>query len=69
MMKIETIIGGLEQLQGHCGLIYGAVIDEAIKYLSTYDQIKWERDIAIEQLKQLGYSLGEQPRMDGIRKE
>lgn len=28
----------------------------------TVNQIKWERDIAIEQLKSLGYSLGEEPR-------
>ena len=26
------------------------------------DQIRWERDIAIQQLKELGYSLGEKPR-------
>lgn len=26
------------------------------------EQIKWERDMAIEQLKELGYGLGEKPR-------
>jgi hypothetical protein len=26
------------------------------------DQIKWERDLAISQLKELGYGLGEKPR-------
>ena len=61
-METEKVIDGLKQLRGHCGFIYGVMIDEAIKYLATYDQIKWEHDIAIEQLKQLGYSLGEQPR-------
>lgn len=29
---------------------------------SVFDQIKWERDVAIEQLKDLGYGLGEKPR-------
>ena len=29
---------------------------------SVLDQIRWERDIAIEQLKDLGYELGEKPR-------
>ena len=28
-------------------------------FIGCFDQIKWERDIAIDQLKQLGYSLGE----------
>lgn len=27
-------------------------------------QIKWERDMAVQQLKDLGYSLGEKPRME-----
>lgn len=29
---------------------------------AAYEQIKWERDIAIQQLKDLGYDLGEKPR-------
>lgn len=29
----------------------------------TVEQIKWERDTAIEQLKSLGYSFGERPRI------
>lgn len=28
-----------------------------------FEQIKWERDVAIEQLKELGYGLGEKPKM------
>ena len=28
-------------------------------------QIKWERDLAIQQLKDLGYGLGEKPRTNG----
>lgn len=30
-----------------------------IDYKSLYKQVKWERDIAINQLKELGYGLGE----------
>jgi hypothetical protein len=36
---------------------------KALKQTSVLDQIKWERDIAISQLKDLGYGLGEKPRM------
>lgn len=31
---------------------------------AAYEQIKWERDIAIQQLKDLGYGLGEKPKED-----
>ncbi len=31
---------------------------------SVLDQIKWERDIAISQLQELGYELGEKPRTE-----
>lgn len=31
---------------------------------SVVDQIRWERDLAIEQLKDLGYELGEKPRTE-----
>lgn len=31
---------------------------------SLYDQIKWERDIALEQLEELGISLGQ--KIDGV---
>lgn len=36
-----------------------------MKYLisrETFDQIRWERDVAIQQLRDLGYSLGEKPK-------
>ena len=29
----------------------------------VFEQVKWERDVAIEQLKELGYGLGEKPRI------
>ena len=32
---------------------------------SVFDQIKWERDVAIFQLHDLDYELGEKPRTDG----
>ena len=35
-----------------------------INYLGAFEQIKWERDIAIGQLEELGYSLGEKIRED-----
>ena len=31
----------------------------------VYEQISWERDIAVMQLKDLGYGLGEKIRTDG----
>lgn len=32
----------------------------------VFDQIRWERDVAVDQLKQLGYSLGEKIRPEWI---
>lgn len=37
---------------------------DIISYLGAFEQIKWERDIAIGQLEELGYSLGEKIRED-----
>lgn len=34
-------------------------LDHAINCVGAIDQIKWERDIAISQLNELGYDLGE----------
>ena len=36
----------------------------ATNALGAIDQIRWERDVAIEQLNDLGYGLGEKPRED-----
>ncbi len=33
--------------------------DELQCIVGSFEQIKWERDIAISQLKELGYELGE----------
>lgn len=38
--------------------------DRGVVSLGTYEQIRWERDVAISQLEELGYGLGEK-----IRKE
>lgn len=43
-------------------IIEARVIDAVSKGL--YDQIKWERDIALEQLEELGLSLGQ--KIDGV---
>ena len=38
--------------------------DMATNALGAIDQIQWERDMAIKQLHDLGYGLGEKPRED-----
>lgn len=35
---------------------------EDVVSIGVFEQVKWERDVAIEQLEQLGYSLGEKIR-------
>ena len=37
-------------------------LDMAIRALSAIEQVRWERDVAIQQLTELGYGLGEKPR-------
>ena len=39
-------------------------IDHAITCVGAIEQIKWERDIAIQQLNELGYQFGEKIRSD-----
>ena len=36
-------------------------------YREYINQIRWERDLAIQQLKDLGYGLGEKPRANEVR--
>lgn len=45
----------------HCCPRFNRVIRETLN--EVVSQIKWERDVAVQQLKDLGYSLGEKPRM------
>ena len=44
--------------------IHGLAI-EALKKQSIYEQIKWERDVAIEQLESIGIGLGR--KMDDVK--
>ena len=39
-------------------------IDHAINCVGAIEQIKWERDIAIQQLNELGHQFGEKIRSD-----
>lgn len=39
-------------------------VDSAKMYIGSFEQINWERDIAIEQLHKLGYNLGEKIRRE-----
>ena len=39
-------------------------IDHAINCVGAIEQIKWERDIAIQQLNELGYQFGEKIRSE-----
>ena len=39
-------------------------IDHAINCVGAIEQIKWERDIAIQQLNELGYQFGEKVKPD-----
>ena len=45
--------------------------DMALTILKVFDQIKWERDIAIEQLHELGYELGQkiEPCEDAVSRQ
>ena len=36
--------------------------DHGVVSLGVYEQVRWERDVAISQLKELGYGLGEKIR-------
>lgn len=40
----------------------GKIDDDKKVSIGVLEQVMWERDVAIEQLKDLGYSLGEKPK-------
>lgn len=44
--------------------IIGVIDEQPSAQPELIEQIKWERDTAIQQLKELGYGLGQKPRMD-----
>ena len=51
----DTNSCGVKEIDG----IDEEAINNAITIVGAYEQIKWERDIAIQQLHDLGYELGE----------
>ena len=71
-MTKEQAIEVLHELDGSLYETQQVALDMAIKALEqqasdcvsleVYKQVAWERDIAIEQLKELGYSFGEKIR-------
>ena len=69
-MKLTEIIQAIEDYMNASLGVNGEITrraEEAVKELKTYpacEQIRWERDVAIQQLADLGYSLGEKPRTD-----
>lgn len=42
-----------------CGSNEEDYVESAKMYIGAFEQIKWERDCAISQLKELGYQLGQ----------
>lgn len=78
MKKFETTINTLKQLEKKIyqedweifrileseDNRYTIALNEAISCIKVLDQIRWERDIATEQLHELGLGLGQ--KIDGI---
>lgn len=58
----HMIVHHMEE-EPHCHYITEA-LHMALNALGAIDQIRWERDIAIEQLEELGIGFGE--KIDGI---
>ena len=62
-MKPKKVIEVLERMQEINKQLKNdevvKAIDHAINCVGAIEQIKWERDIAISQLHELGYDLGE----------
>ena len=54
---------------GYFGTVPSEVVEQEPKMVhrETLEQVMWERDVAIEQLKELGYGLGEKIRTDAKR--
>ena len=68
-MTNEEAIKILEVAKAECEwnapLDYQDAFDTAICVLKAYGQAVKERDTAVEQLKELGYELGEEIRKEG----
>lgn len=73
MRKGMPIEEAEKELVIHADMTPNHVVSESIATLlaeyhsfkSAYDQVRWERDVAIEQLSEIGKSLGE--KMDDIK--
>ena len=74
-MKPKQVIEVIEQMKDHLetynqqALVpysqeYTQALDHAINCVGAIEQIKWERDIAIQQLNELGYQFGEKIRSE-----
>ena len=70
-METKQVIEVLEQIREEQDIKYNnfsekykQAIDHAINCVGAIEQIKWERDIAIQQLNELGYQFGEKIRSD-----
>ena len=67
-MKPKKVIEVLERMQEINKQLENdevvQAIDHAINCVGAIEQIKWERDIAIQQLNELGYQFGEKIRSD-----
>lgn len=62
-MTIEDIVeyrkNAIKRLENDGQYATATAVDMAFSALIVLDQIRWERDIAIEQLEELGLSLGQ----------
>lgn len=67
-MTIEDIVeyrkNALKTLESDGQYATAKAVNFAFGALIVLDQIRWERDIAIEQLEELGLSLGQ--KIDGV---
>ena len=67
-MTIEDIIeykkNAVESLKKNSQYATAKAVEEAFSALIVLDQIRWERDIAIGQLEELGISLGQ--KIEGV---
>ena len=67
-MKPKKVIEVLERMQEINKQLENdevvQALDHAINCVGAIEQIKWERDIAIQQLNELGYQFGEKIRSE-----
>ena len=63
-MKPKQVIEILKSIKTEDDTELQQALDHAINCVGAIEQIKWERDIAIQQLNELGYQFGEKIRSD-----